>query len=144
MGSPAGLADYLDEREAGESPDRLPAASQATARTIVISELRRLRRLGVDPSNPDRIMDVDCSLKWASKSHTHSPCLTTSRTRGLWLLSRGRRVRADECLRFQGISSSDWKFNLSDAQKYAAAGNCMSVTVLEAIIRSLLPCVRWR
>ena len=48
----------MDPRETGESPDRLPPISQATARAIVKGELKRLRRIGVDPGAPDRILDV--------------------------------------------------------------------------------------
>ena len=135
------LDDVLDLRERGESPSLLPPSSQPTARAIVARELKRLQRAGVDPSFPDRILDIDCSLKWASKSCTHSPCLTASRTRGLWLLSRGRRVRPDEALRLQGIDHKNWVFSMTSAQKFAAAGNSMSVSVLSAIFRALLPCI---
>ena len=46
-------------------------------------------------------------------------------------------------MRFQGTALEKWIFRMPDAQRYAAAANCMSVPILVAIFRYLLPCVNW-
>ena len=73
------LSVVLDTPEIDDDCDRFPPSTQATARANIASELVRLRTGGVDPATPDRIMDVDCSVKRAHRSTLHSPCLTFSR-----------------------------------------------------------------
>ena len=68
------LIDFLDDPEDDDCCDRLPPASQYTARTDVVRELAGLRRLGLDPSSPDRILDADCSIRRWPKSRTLCPC----------------------------------------------------------------------
>lgn len=51
---------------------------------------------------------------------------------------RIRRFTPRECFRLQGFPNS-FKWNVSDTQAYKQAGNSMTVHVIEAIIRKLLP-----
>ena len=78
----------------------------------------------------DRVLDVDCSKAWGGKALPHCPCLTRSRARGLWILSRGRRMRPEEALRLQGVDPELWCFEMTSSQQFAAAGNSMSVNVI--------------
>ena len=139
---PVALVDFLDPLEAGDSPHRLPQSEQKSARQHVVWELERLAAIG-ETLELDRVMDVDCAQQWGGKSKTWCPCLTRSRTRGLWLLRRGRRMRASEALRLQGVDESKWVFNMSSAQKFAAAGNCMSIPILCDIVVCLLRSAGW-
>lgn len=134
------LVDYLDAPEADDCCDRLPPLSQRIARTNVVFEIARLRTLGLDPSSPDRILDADSSTGRSPRSRTYSPCLTHSRSQGLWLLSRGRRMRMCETLALQGIEYRNWRWDMTDQQAIAAAGNAMSVQVLTAVISEVLAC----
>ena len=110
----------------------------APARANVTAELGRLRALGIDPAEQDRIIDADASVGRHPRSSTHSPCLTHSRGGGLWLLSRGWRVRQHESLALQGIRYSSWSWPMSPIQATAAAGNSMSLPTL--VLREVLRC----
>ena len=134
------LLDVLDPPEAGDSHRRTPPASQVVACAIVDKELHAVQADGLSAAKPDRIIDVDCCLPWSSLATTHCPCFTASRKRGLWLLSRGRRLRPHEALRLQGVSIQDWASSLTDSQMFEAAGSSMSVVVLIELLRTLLPC----
>ena len=137
------LTDYLNSPEADDCCDRLPLFSQTVARSNVVRELARLRKLGLDPSSPDRILDADASRGRSPRSQTHSPCLTHSRRKGLWLLSRGRRMRMRETLALQGVDYFNWHWDMTDQQATAAAGNAMSVPVLAAVISEVLACAAY-
>ena len=96
--------------------------------------------LSVFPGDVDRIMDADASVGRAPASGTHCPCLTHSRGQGLWLVSRGRRLRARETLAMQGIRFDDWSWSMSSTQIIAAAGNSMSVPILKLVFKELVRC----
>ena len=134
------LADVLDKHEDGDDCNRLPPSRQQTARVNVSKELERLAVLSVSPGDVDRIMDADASVGRAPASCTHCPCLTHSRGQGLWLVSRGRRLRARETLAMQGIRLDDWSWAMSPTQIIAAAGNSMSVPILKLVFKELVRC----
>jgi site-specific DNA-cytosine methylase len=77
------LSAVLDEPELGEGCDVLPPMTQSKVRANVTAELGRLRALGIDPAEQDRIIDADASVGRHPRSSTHSPCLTHSRGGGL-------------------------------------------------------------
>ena len=54
------------------------------------------------------------------------------------MLSRGRRLRPAESLRLQGIRMEDWAFDMTRPQIFGAAGNTMSVNVLQRILERVL------
>ena len=130
------LKEFLDPVAPGDSPYRLPPVSQPNARAHVARELKRLKAGG----RICGLMGYGCRLlaTMGVEGRCHCPCLTKSRTRGLWLLARGRRLTADEALRLQGFDVDHWSFRMSSAQKFAAAGNAMSVSVLLALFPPLL------
>ena len=66
------------------------------------------------------------------------PCLIASRTQGLWVLTRGRRVRPAEALRCLGIDAAAYTWPDSRAEACRLAGNAMSRPVVEAVIRQVL------
>ena len=103
-GSKPQLCDFLDPRVSADDCKRMPGTSQINARAILQQEFgARMKAAGLDAAEPDRILDIDASLGWASGSRDACPCLTHSRPSGLWLVSRGMRLSADEMLRLQGI-----------------------------------------
>ena len=66
------------------------------------------------------------------------PCLTKSRRNGYWHIGRGCRLSGVECLRLQGLASTDIANDHSEPALRALAGNSMSLCVLEPLMRSAL------
>ena len=98
--------------------------------------------LGIGLSDQDLVLDVDCSSRRLRPASSVVPCLTASRTQGLCLLSRGRRMTASETLRCQGVDDAKCKWRVSDTEKYRLAGNAMSLPVVRAVLQSLLRDIR--
>ena len=78
----------------------------------------------------------------ASKSFVcgRVPCLTYSKTAGLWVTNRGRRMTPSECMRIQGISSRQTT-GLPDTFVRACVGNSMTVPVVSALVDAALSLV---
>lgn len=129
------LEELLDPVDEDDDADRLPPVSQSGSRAIVEQELRRFH--GVHHRSPDRVIDVDCSWRWMRPASQTCPCLLRSRKQGLWILSRGRRMRFWEAARMQGVVPDDLSWP-SPGSAFAMIGNAMSAPVLERILARLL------
>ena len=85
----------------------------------------------------DLIFDCDASSAFASKPSLVCPTLLASRSAGLWLLTRGRRLSAQETLRLQGLADGAYLPVGSDNQMRRRAGNAMSCNVLQRLLYAL-------
>ena len=121
------LSSFLGPRLESDDCRRMPPSSQRNATRVLHAELAMLRRESVRPSVPDRVLDIDASPDWASRSATVAPCLTHSRAQGLWLLSCGRRLSPAETLGLQGIPVDHLLWSMKGGQARAAAGNAVCV-----------------
>ena len=77
------LADVLDKTEDYESPLNRPTGK--ISRHILHKEIQRCGNEKLDWKNTPRVLDVDCSEKFAIQSSPVASTLVASRTRGLWL-----------------------------------------------------------
>ena len=135
------LAGFLDPRGPGDSPSRLPPPRQRHNRSRVSAALASAAANGLYLVRQDIVMDCDAS---ASRSHPHppvAPTLTRSRIQGLWVLSRGRRVRPHEAVRLQGIHPSSLSLPSDSRCTYALAGNAMSTCLLGRVVHRALDAV---
>ena len=98
---------------------------------------------GHNPWEEPYIIDVDVSIEWRPNNHAlgRVPCLTYSRTAGLWITNRGRRMSPAECMRIQGISARQTS-GLPDSFIRACVGNSMSVPVVSTLIDCALALVK--
>ena len=138
---PTTLEDFLGARTAGESSRRRPPSTQVNASRNLSVEIARLRLEGLDPAVPDRVLDIDASSRFTSKSGLISPCLTHSRAQGLWLIARGRRMSPAEAIAVQGIDVRSYRWSMKPNQVRAAAGNAMCLPVLALILETVVPFV---
>ena len=134
------LRPFLDAKEKDEDPERLPAAG--LARDNAATALRQSRQDRTVTNGADLVVDIDCSGPRLRPASSVVPCLTASRTQGLWLLSRGRRMRPREALRCQGVSPAKYAWNVSSSEMFRLAGNAVSVPVVEAVLQRLLEDLR--
>ena len=84
------------------------------------------------------ILDCDASAGWAGKPKLVCPCLTRSRARGFWNVSRGERLDSLACLRLQGIPAGQVVLPPKDTDVRELAGNSMSLCVVEQLLRAAL------
>ena len=66
---------------------------------LVKHALANLNRQGVDLQSQEHVVDVDASESFCAKASRVAPCLLAARSRGLWLLKRGRRLSLFETAR---------------------------------------------
>ena len=130
------LEDFLDAREAGDTPFNLPPSRGARAN--VLTERRRCKPAGVDLLAEERVINIDCSVKRLGKSKPMCPCLLAGHGSGFWLMSRGRRMRPLEALRLQGVQATAFTWPESRVEMFRMAGNAMNVDVLVAVFSRLL------
>ncbi len=101
------------------------------------------KRLDLCAVNNDIIIDIDSAvMNWR---HNESLCLTASRGRtgGYFVSSRGRRMTAEECLRLQAYNPKLVNLAcISQVQVKMAAGNAMTVSVIERMFLRLLPAAK--
>lgn len=132
------IRKFFDARSRRPSFADLPPPTQTTARSNVLDQLARLHAADNDPFFEPWIVDCDGSKEFSKAMYGLSPCLTSSRYRGHWVTSLGRRLSLSEVLRLQGLPD-DLEFNVSEAQLRAMVGNAMSITVVARILARLLP-----
>ena len=113
----------------------LPPAAQRVGRSIVEREWRRLDSLGSEAPAGELVVDIDASLDWAGAASTVAPCLLRSRTRGLWLMRRGRRMTLRETARLQGICAEKLGWPDTGSGYFRALGNAMTQCLVEDILR---------
>jgi len=95
---------------------------------------------GWDPTKKACVLDIDSSkMNWR---HDESFCLTRSRgsTGGFFISNRGRRLSIKEQLRLQAFDPNRIKLDsITERQLAQAAGNAMTVSVIERILLRALP-----
>ena len=159
----------LDPREPGDNQDNVPWGADgdevATTRKVrrererLEAKLKRCYDPKFDIKKTERVFDVDRGKKNTyepadkylpkeerrikSQDYAHSsariPCLTASRKYGLWLMSRGRRMRAREALKAQGVRHQEYRWPRLDSELFCMAGNAMNLNVVVRIFEVLLP-----
>ena len=130
------IDDFLDLADESDDPLRLPKSKGASEN--VLHALKRIRETHEDPSQTF-VLDCDTSVEWRPKSFKPgvSPCMTYSRSSGLWITSRGRRMRPHECMRVQGIGYR--RVGGLGANKIREmVGNSMHVGTVAAVVRLLI------
>ena len=127
------LDTILDPPCAADNAFRLP--NGMVAQGHVKNEQNRCENLGINWKLQPRLMNVERSEKWGSQSQPISPCLLSGLSRGVWLLSRGRRINGSETLRLQGVPTELYKWPRSENTQRRMAGNAICVTVLAEIVK---------
>ncbi|CAK0883575.1 unnamed protein product [Prorocentrum cordatum] len=134
-----GMKTILDPKE---TPFKMvaPKATQTTACNNLIEAIEAIKKLSWDPTKKACVIDIDSTkMNWR---HDESLCLTASRGRtgGYYVSNRGRRLRLNECLRLQAHNPKLIKIGkVSVNQMMAAAGNAMTVSVIERLMLRALP-----
>ena len=163
------LEVVLDPREPGDNQDNVPWGADgdeiATTRKVrrererLEAKLKRRYDPKFDIKKTERVFDVDGGKKNTyepadkhlpkeerrikSQDYAHSnariPCLTASQKYGLWLMSRGRRMRAREALKAEGVRHQEYRWSRLESELFCMAGNAMNLNVVVRIFEVLLP-----
>ena len=135
---PLPIEVILGPRDPSDSHRRKPPGCQFSAQDNVNKWRKILLNQGAEFSTTDFIMDCDASSSWCGKPRNHAPCLTKSRAKGLWLLSRGKIMSAETCCRLQGLCVSKLKLPAHDGATRILMGNAMSLSVVGRLLRGAL------
>ena len=130
------LLAILGPRSQDDRPSRFLAATQRNARSKVSRWRQRVVKNAIDLSQAELVLDCDASASWSGQTTLFNPRFTRSRGQGMWLLSRGARMRADVCCRLQGLEADLLTRPSSDADLRKFMGNAMSMSVIEPVLCS--------
>lgn len=141
-------------------PDPVPScslrhvisSSQSSSSELKPSQRNRISNLvkanlaiaakGLDMWKTDAIVDVDQGRKKAAFMIDRCPCITSGRARSLGYFStkRLRKLCLDDLIRLQG-SNPDFirQSGLSDAKLGSIVGNAMTISVVQRVLKALLP-----
>ena len=131
------LDSILGPPPSDASHHRRPGLPGSLSCSNVDREVARLEAEGIDPSSVSRIIDCDDSRSWCGKSKLLAPCLTRSRSAGLWNIAWGERLGPAACVRLQGFAAGAIAWPTGDRLTRALAGNGMSLCVVEPILRNM-------
>lgn len=128
---------FLDDRP------RPPLQANARQRAIIarVNEHIQAKR-GIDPCTRHCIVDVGSGRGKATYMIDMCPTITKSRggSCGFYDTKRSTRLSVQELLRLQGTDPAMFDFScVSRAQLGGMAGNAMTVSVVRALLRQLLP-----
>ena len=128
------VEDFLDLPDEHDNHRTLPKSPAAVENVKYAFE--KIKALNMNPAETF-IFDCDTSKEWRPRMFRPKtvPCLTFSRSNGLWISSRGRRMRPQECMRIQGIGRR--KLDKASPNKVREmVGNSMHVGTVSAVIRT--------
>eukprot|EP00440_Ansanella_granifera_P071774 gb/GFBE01077889.1/.p1 GENE.gb/GFBE01077889.1/~~gb/GFBE01077889.1/.p1 ORF type:complete len:142 (+),score=44.39 gb/GFBE01077889.1/:1-426(+) len=117
-----------------------------TAKNNIKKAIRKLKKQGV--SNPERkhyIVNIGDGFKnKVSVKLNCLPTITANRGRRLeyYDMKLGRPFTLHELMRAQGADPKKLKQTISDARLGEMTGNAMSIPVVKAVIRKMLPLLR--
>ena len=139
---PIDIETILDPREPGDDHMRAPRGKhggEIDATRRVVRERDRLNQLGISTETVERVLNIDDGR--VARSTPKVSCLLASRKYGFWLMSRGRKMRAHEALKAQGVTPALWQWPELDSDILFMAGNAMNLRVLSHIYAALLPAI---
>jgi site-specific DNA-cytosine methylase len=132
-----------DGRKARRRERKFIAKATPKLKKRLLAVLKRIRNKGVDPRDMNRPIVADIDASKPHWMHGILPCLTRARAAtGHYLPARGRRLTIRERLRLQGLPVSIHtccRGQVSDRQLGAMIGNSLSLNVVEALLRKMLP-----
>ena len=138
------LIDILDDKPADKHSARLPPASQIHCRKQVRELRRKLKKDGITKDKILKSMPVaDIDDTVMTYQCNALPCITATRASngGYWLEWQGRRTSLKELMRAQGMDPDRMQQVTSDRTLGHAIGNAMTQTVMQNILKKLLPAV---
>ena len=101
--------------------------------------VRALMEKGAAPHQEDYFIACDADPKRSKCWLKQSPCLLSSKSKGGWITSRGRRMKLEEQMRFQGIDPTIFTRDVSEPELGKQIGNAMSQCVIERLLNKLIP-----
>ncbi len=129
---------------ADENAHGLPPKTKSNrARDIVKGTYKKLLAKGIDPAKRLVVTDIGCSPKFNTHGVDCFPCMTAGRARylGWWISLRGRCVRIEELMAFQGVKESDikgWRAAVSTSELGKMLGNTMTLSVVGRVLLQTL------
>jgi len=132
-------SSLLDSRDQELACVGLPNKEAATANQNVREFTKALIGKGVAPHLDNYFIACDADPKRSKCWLGQSPCLLSSKSKGYWITSRGRRMRPEEQMRFQGMDPTSFKTEVSEPELQRQIGNAMSLCVIERLLNRLIP-----
>ena len=127
----------------GPASLEMPEKQTKTFKRNFKKAMQGCKENNIDPMSEYVFVDVDAGKKFGQWKLDVLPCLTASRGKrgGFFCTALRRRLTPEECLRFQGfkMTRKTWeKHGLTACEMGEAAGNAMSVNVVQRILVNLL------
>ena len=147
-GGTTNLKSILNTRLKGNisTPVAATAMNAVSKRNLQVAETKWAKK-GIDMWKKYIAVDVAASPSRPGSMRNCLPCLTQARTAHAktraFISGLKRNLTIQECMRAQGLDPAvvRWRESLSEKQLGEALGNAITQTVLQEIIKNVLPCI---
>ena len=126
---------FLSAPTPADKAGRLP--KHPRQKKLCIRAYKKVFQRGIDARTVPILVDIDCSLDYATYGVDCMKTLLHSRPYGPWVSTFGRRLTSDELIRCQGWLPHElpWqRAKFSQIRLGQALGNAVSLNVLQALV----------